>query len=151
MEPESQDLNDNDDDSNVTEALESLEKSTNEEKICNTEQFNEMIEDALNKIRNFVPKRKRKEKPTFVDLNVEDEKYLRVKNRGAPYYWHMPFRHNLYLNRQTCKDSNSSDDEDNSKNNENLLESKERYLNCVNPTKPQVIQNIIDSVTGKKI
>ena len=102
--------------------------------MCNTEQFNEMIEDALNKIRNVVPKRKRKEKPTFVDLSVEDEKYLRVKNRGAPYYWHMPFRHNLYLNRQTCKDTNSSDDEGDSKNNEKLLESKERYLKFVNPT-----------------
>ena len=151
MEPESQDLNDNDDDSNVTEALESLDKSINEEKIYNTEQFDEMIDDALNEIRNFVPKRKRKEKPTFVDLNVEDEKYLRVKNRGAPYYWHMPFRHNLYLNRHTCKDGNSSDDEGNSTANEKLLGSKERYLKCVDSTKTRLLcysNTLIDLVSS---
>ena len=60
--------------------------------------WNKMIDDAIDTIHNFVPKRKRKEKAMFNDLCFEDEKRLRVKNRGAPYYWHMPFRHGLYSN-----------------------------------------------------
>ena len=60
--------------------------------------FNKMIDDALDAIHNFVPKRKRKEQAMFNDLCFENEKRLRIKNRGAPYYWHMPFRHDLFFN-----------------------------------------------------
>ena len=77
--------------------------------------FNKMIEDALHEIHNFVPKRKRKEQPMFLDLNVENEKKLRVKNKGAPYYWHMPFRQNLYLKKLEADEikDNISDRNDN--------------------------------------
>ena len=133
MEPESQGINENDDDSNATEALESFDKSANEEKLYDNdeEHFNEMIDEALNEIRNFVPKRKRQEKPTFVDLSVEDEKYLRVKNRGAPYYWYMPFRHNLYLKGRTSNEDNTSDDEGKIEDNDKLVASVERYFNML--------------------
>ena len=129
MEPESHDLNDNDDDdSNMTEIADSIDKSTNDEKICGKEDdnFDDMLEDALNQIRNFVPKRKRKEQQTFVDLNVEDEKHLRVKSRGAPYYWHMPFRHNLFLKGINSNDGNSSDEEENVTEKGNLGSQEER-------------------------
>ena len=110
LEPEHNETNLLDNESNETDVPESFDKSMNDEKLQdNDDAFNEMIEDALNEIRNFVPKRKRQEKPMFVDLSVEGEKRLRSKNGGAPYYWHMPFRHSLFL-KDDAKYNSSSDD-----------------------------------------
>ena len=72
-----------------------------------------MIDDALYEIHNFVPKRVRKEQPMFHDLSFENEKRLRVKNRGAPYYWHMPFRHDSFLKGLAPDDTKEIDIKDN--------------------------------------
>ena len=93
-----------DDEGNETEIPDSSEIFTNQEKTQIDDEdmdFNKMIDAAIEEIRNFVPKRKRKDSPMFLDLDVEDEKKIRTKNKGAPYYWHMPFRHNLFLKAMT--------------------------------------------------
>ena len=53
-----------------------------------------------------------------LDLDVEDEKKIRTKNKGAPYYWHMPFRHNLFLKATTnFTEKSIFNDEDQSNSN----------------------------------
>ena len=100
LEPDHDTAYADDDEGNETEFPDSSDIFTNQEKtqIDDEEmELNQMIDAAIEEIRNFVPKRKRKDNPMFLDLDVEDEKKIRTKNKGAPYYWHMPFRHNLFL------------------------------------------------------
>ena len=118
LEPDHDTAYADDDEGNETEFPDSSEIFTNQEKtqIDDEEmEFNQMIDAALEQIRNFVPKRKRKDNPMFLDLDVEDEKKIRTKNNGAPYYWHMPFRHNLFLETMTnFPEKSISNDEDQS-------------------------------------
>ena len=118
LEPDHDTAYADDDEGNETEIPDSSEIFTNQEKtqIDDEEmEFNQMIDAALEQIRNFVPKRKRKDNPMFLDLDVEDEKKIRTKNNGAPYYWHMPFRHNLFLETMTnFPEKSISNDEDQS-------------------------------------
>ena len=81
--------------------------------------LNKMIDDALDTIHNFVPKRKRTQKAMFNDLCFENEKRLRIKNRGAPYYWYMPFRHGLFFNAMAPSEAHVDVADDKAANGEN--------------------------------
>ena len=117
LEPEQDDTMTFEDDTNETDIPESSDPPLNNENTQtddDAEALNQMIDEALYEIRNFVPTRKQREQPMFVDLSVEDEKRIRTKNRGAPYYWHMPFRHDLFLTGLISNEirEGSSDEED---------------------------------------
>ena len=118
LEPDHETAYPDDDEGNETEFPDSSEIFTNQEKTQIDDEdmeFNQMIDAAIEEIRNFVPKRKRKDNPMFLDLAVEDEKKIRTKNKGAPYYWHMPFRHTLFLKALTnFEEKRISSDEDQS-------------------------------------
>ena len=118
LEPDHETAYADDDEGNETEFPDSSEIFTNQEKTQNDDEdmeLNQMIDAAIEEIRNFVPKRKRKDNPMFLDLAVEDEKKIRTKNKGAPYYWHMPFRHTLFLKALTnFEEKRISIDEDQS-------------------------------------
>jgi len=51
--------------------------------------------EALETIRNFVPKRPIVPSPMFPDLCLENEKKMRTRVGGSRY-WHFPFRHSVY-------------------------------------------------------
>ena len=132
LEPEYDDTETQENDSNKTENIEPSDNAINQEKPLDSEDvvFNKMIEDALYEIHNFVPKRIRKEQPMFHDLSFENEKRLRVKNRGAPYYWHMPFRHDSFLKgmaTEKTKDNISDREETKCSDTENMELHNSRY------------------------
>ena len=120
LEPDNECNGDNDSDNEVNDTHEHNSELPHPINKCKKEQeeamneWNKLIDDALETIHNFVPKRKRKNPPPmFSDLSYENEKRLRVRNRGAPYYWHMPFRHRLFLASNRTDGETSSTDEDN--------------------------------------
>ncbi len=76
----------------------STPSSTKENKITKEEQdaLDNEINEALQAIKNFKPKRPRTDSAQFPDLEVAVEKSIRSRNYGALNYWRMPFRHNLF-------------------------------------------------------
>ena len=69
------------------------EKSPNE---ATNADIDREIEEALNAIKNFKPKKPRSTMAQFPDLEVDIEKSMRLQNYGALHYWRMPFRHKLF-------------------------------------------------------
>jgi hypothetical protein len=51
--------------------------------------------EALETIRNFVPKRPFRPSPMFPDLSLKNEKELRNQVGGSSH-WQMPFRNSVY-------------------------------------------------------
>jgi len=85
----------------------------NDDKIDNEslerEQIEESFDDlsfqqALDKLKNFKPKRPVQPSPQFPDLSVEGETMARVKSHGSCHYWRMPFRHDLFAEEMRNKD-----------------------------------------------
>ena len=73
------------------------------------EQIEESFDDlsfqqALDKLKNFKPKRPVQPSPQFPDLSVEGETMARVKSHGSCHYWRMPFRHDLFAEEMRNKD-----------------------------------------------
>ena len=58
--------------------------------------------EALETIRNFVPKRPIVPSPMFPDLSLENEKKMRGRVGGSRH-WHVPFRHSVYESIRTQK------------------------------------------------
>lgn len=56
------------------------------------------IDDALDMIKNFKPKRPVVEQPIYPDLNLKGEKFFRSRRGGT--YWQMPFRSKDFLEDQ---------------------------------------------------
>lgn len=54
------------------------------------------LEETLEKLRNFTPKKPRVPTSQFPDLSVEGETMARINSRGCGHYWRMPFRHQLF-------------------------------------------------------
>ena len=54
------------------------------------------LDDALQMVANFKPKRRRDPMPVYPDLSVEGEKRMRGKPGGANY-WLMPFRRKDFI------------------------------------------------------
>ena len=56
------------------------------------------LDEALEMIANFKPKRRRDPMPVYQDLSVEGEKVMRGKPGGANY-WLMPFRRKDFIDQ----------------------------------------------------
>jgi hypothetical protein len=54
------------------------------------------VDEALEMIRNFKPKRPQEPTPQFPDLCLAGEKSVRARTNGSSQYWRMPFRQKLF-------------------------------------------------------